>query len=166
MPSVQSDQIRRAIGFYNNRTNIRWVPRTSESNHVEFVYSGSGGCSSYVGMIGGRQTINFSNWCGVAGAMHEMGHAIGFHHEQSRSDRDDFIRIDCSFNNCNDINWRIMSEARPYRRYDYYSIMHYGAFWGSRQVIFPLDPNVDPLRVGASSRLTAKDISAVNFLYP
>ncbi len=63
--------------------------------------------------------------------MHEVGHAIGFWHEQSRPDRDQYI--DIIWNNIeNDISSRYQFKQRTHQEvnsrgseYDYDSIMHY-----------------------------------------
>lgn len=80
-----------AIKHWEANTNIKFVERTSQSNYVYFV-TGSG-CSSYVGMIGGRQNITLSTSCSTGNTIHEIGHAIGLWHEQSRVDRENFITI-------------------------------------------------------------------------
>lgn len=53
------------------------------------------GCYSYIGMIGGQQTINYPQWCiDVYGSVqHEMLHALGFYHEESSPNRDDYVTI-------------------------------------------------------------------------
>ena len=51
-------------------------------------------CCSNVGRVGGAQTLVLGSGCGVFGiVLHEIGHAIGFWHEQSRPDRDDFVEV-------------------------------------------------------------------------
>jgi len=60
-------------------------------------------------------------------AMHELGHAMGMAHEQSRPDRDDYVtihweNIPASMQN----NFVIKSDAGTTLRYDYLSLMHYG----------------------------------------
>lgn len=59
------------------------------------------GCWSFVGKTGGAQLLSLQppdetgpNCLGGEGrAIHEMMHAIGIFHEQSRSDRDRFVKI-------------------------------------------------------------------------
>ena len=62
---------------------------------------------------------------------HEVGHAIGFWHEQSRPDRDEYVVV-----NLENISGDMEKEFEKYGtsiinnqnvEYDYYSNMHYGS---------------------------------------
>ena len=47
-----------------------------------------------VGRIQGKQQLSLGNGCVYTGTIiHEFLHAIGFYHEQSRPDRDQYVRI-------------------------------------------------------------------------
>lgn len=62
---------------------------------VYFYIQSSNSCSSFVGRRGGRQPISLDEECVTSTTVkHELMHAIGFYHEQSRSDRDDYVNVD------------------------------------------------------------------------
>ncbi|MBP2833014.1 M12 family metallopeptidase [Aquimarina sp. U1-2] len=80
-----------AIAHWEANTSLRFIRRTNQRNYIRF-RKGSG-CSSSVGMIGGRQNINLADGCSTGSTIHEIGHAVGLWHEQSRADRGNWITI-------------------------------------------------------------------------
>lgn len=152
-----------------NQTHLRLRPATSaDQDRVTFRDSGqSSGCYSYLGRIGGPQEIQVGG-CGVRGSVvHEILHAAGFYHEQSRGDRDQFVVI-----NWNDIDQEHRSnfEIRGQRgqdigAYDYGSIMHYSSRAFSRTgnpTIVPTQPGAS---IGQREGLSSLDRAALQHLY-
>ena len=60
--------------------------------------------------------------------LHELGHAIGFHHEQSRTDRDDYITVHWdNIATSSEYNYEKAASASNLAPYDLDSIMHYAS---------------------------------------
>ncbi|RSK47393.1 M12 family metallopeptidase [Hymenobacter rigui] len=80
-----------AIAHWQANSPIRFVQRTTQSNYVTFRVGS--GCSSNIGMVGGRQYVNLASGCTTGNTIHEIGHALGLFHEQTRTDRDNYVTI-------------------------------------------------------------------------
>ena len=66
--------------------------------------------------------------------VHEFIHAIGFHHEQNRYDRDDYVKIEWQ-NIINELEYNFEKVNKDWltgdTEYDGKSIMHYKAYNGT-----------------------------------
>ncbi len=157
-----------AIAHIEANTNLRFRPRASEANFVTF--RPAGGCSSSVGMRGGEQFVNLGAGCTLGNTIHEVCHAAGLWHEQSREDRDNFVTI--NFPNItpaavHNFDQQI-TDGDDVGRYDYDSIMHYprDAF-AVNPAIDTITPKPNPAQaIGQRLGLSAGDVAAINFLYP
>lgn len=165
-----------AMAEWETVSGIDFVARTSESNYIEIVNSGSvAGLStgnwSYVGMIGGRQYLSIYNWTYHYIIMHELAHAAGFWHEQSRPDRNNYVKIQMSnVYSGYEHNFAIRSTASTVGTYDFASIMHYDpyAFSYNGQPTIVAKPGYEAYQsqMGNRSYLTENDKDGMRRLYP
>ncbi|XP_019853525.1 PREDICTED: uncharacterized protein LOC100633050 [Amphimedon queenslandica] len=158
-----------SIQIFNEHTCLRFIPKRDYNNdYIEFI--SNGGCWSYIGKLNNAspQRISLSSGCHLAVPAHEIMHALGRYHEQSRADRDTYVRIITSnirsgrernFNRQNNSD----SQSLPY---DYLSLMHYSRYAFSkngRPTIIPI-PDAS-VTIGQRNRMSLYDIQHVNIRY-
>ncbi|MBM3797959.1 MAG: hypothetical protein FJW31_28840 [Acidobacteria bacterium] len=102
-------------------------------------------------------------------AKHEIGNALGFEHEQNRTDRDSFVRI--FWSNLESVGFDdqfVKADGTTLRNvgpYDFGSIMHYPLIVGGVVVMEPLVTVPAGVTIGQRSALSSGDINATNILY-
>ena len=122
---------RSAIAHWEQNTGIRFVENASQANRIQLV--DGAGCSSFVGKVGGAQALTLNSACGRGAAIHEIGHALGFFHEQARADRDQHVVVHLDRVQAGrEHNFRTYvqrgQQGVDLGSYDVGSIMHYGSW--------------------------------------
>lgn len=185
-----------AMQEYHNKTCIRFRPYQKDDKNWIDIRSDSNGCWSSVGMKEDGQVVNLSSpKCIRHGVVaHELMHAVGFYHQHSAPDRDDFVEImwdnivDGRENNFNKYNDTTVSEFNV--TYDYDSVMHYSSKAFSRNgentieplvswirlrgnrtymedyhILFYLQKNRESVKLGQRRGLSDSDIKKINIMY-
>ncbi|XP_031550235.1 zinc metalloproteinase nas-14-like [Actinia tenebrosa] len=166
------DNILAAIKEFQKHTCLTFVQKTKERNWIKFTKDR--GCWSYIGRIywrKGEQNLSLGTRCNTKGIiMHEMMHAVGFWHEQSRPDRNQFVEILWE-----NIQKGMESQFNKYKHnkvdnlgftYDYQSIMHYGKKTFSRNGLPTIRSLDNPsMRLGSKDGFSPMDIEKMNALY-
>ncbi|XP_013409923.1 MAM and LDL-receptor class A domain-containing protein 1 isoform X1 [Lingula anatina] len=168
--AFELSRIQKAIDDYNRFTCIRWINRTTEKSYVQFIRGT--GCSSSVGRSSASrsQRISLSRSCFSHGAIvHEMMHALGFYHEQSRADRDDYVTIMyANIEPGKENNFKKYSPSQVQTLgapYDYGSLMHYGKYSFSKNAKATIVPKDPKAWIGQRSGLSTIDKYKINKLY-
>jgi len=168
-PGLSDPQrVTEAIAHWMHLTPLRFVAREEDNplheNYISF--EEQDGCWSQVGMQGGKQVVSLGPTCNRGSAIHEIGHVAGLWHEQSRHDRDQYVRV----------LWENIEEGREHNfdqhisdgddigPYDYESVMHYPALAFSRNGQ-PTIVTKDGQSIGQRLGLSVGDIAAIQAIY-
>lgn len=128
------------------------------------------GCYSYEGITGGAQILSLGNGCVIKRVViHEATHALGFSHEQSRTDRDKYVEI--LWNNIKPEGkdaFKIENTNNELGHFDFFSIMTYSpkAFSSNGQnVMKPRDPKQKLAEDMQKLEESKEDIRRIRQLY-
>lgn len=120
--------------------------------------------------FGGQQLNVNSPKCVHKGiVMHEMLHAAGFYHQQSASNRDDYVKIlweNISDGHESNFNKYDSSEVTDFgTTYDYESVMHYSGKAFSKNGNDTIVALQNVTRLGQRKGFTDTDITKLNQMY-
>ncbi|UFZ06357.1 M12 family metallopeptidase [Bradyrhizobium ontarionense] len=167
----------KAMAAWSAVTALKFQERTAANagqypNYVYFtVGSNPLACLSMgVGMMGGEQNVELVDGCAFGQIVHEIGHVIGLHHEQNRTDRASHVRV--QFTNI------IRGYGGQFRQYpadfadagsyDLDSIMHYGAYafsCNNQPTIVATQPLPPGTQIGQRDHISKGDAAVVNSIY-
>ncbi|XP_068737456.1 hatching enzyme 1.2-like [Montipora capricornis] len=167
-------KINDAIALLQDKTCLTFqeVDQSYTGDHIK-MFQGNG-CWSKIGRSGGAQSLSLGRGCEYVGVvLHEVMHALGIWHEQSRHDRDKYVEV--LWNNIQPgarknfkkyDHGKVDSLGLPY---DFDSVMHYDRY------LFSIDGKKPTIiargrpwvKLGGQLRgtLTKNDIFEINALY-
>ncbi|GLD58468.1 high choriolytic enzyme 1-like protein [Lates japonicus] len=160
--------ITRGLESFSSFSCIRFRPSRSSDRDWLSIES-KNGCYSYVGRRGGKQVVSLARQgCLYHGTIqHELLHALGFNHEQTRSDRDDHIKVLLqNVQSGMEHNFRKIATLNQGTPYDYNSVMQYHKYAFSRNnqpTMLPI-PNSN-VSFGNAKEMSRNDIARLNTLY-
>jgi len=146
------------VGWKKGSSTDRESKQKCKESPAIFVQSNPHeGCYSFVGIVdrigkpSQRLQLQDPGCVSIGTAIHELGHALGMAHEQSRPDRDEHVKIHwLNIQYGQDHNFEIADNAYAAEEYDVLSIMHYDRFAFARD---PLKPTIEYVGRGVHDEL-------------
>ncbi|KAL0967500.1 hypothetical protein UPYG_G00253040 [Umbra pygmaea] len=163
--------IHQAFEAYRLKSCVEFKPYEGESTYISF--QKLSGCWSFVGDDKVGQNLSIGAGCDSKAVVeHELLHALGFYHEQSRSDRDDYVKIwwdqivEGKEHNFNKYEDDFITDLNT--PYDYESVMHYRPFSFNKNSTIPTITTAIPAFneiIGQRLDFSSLDLLRLNRMY-
>ena len=145
------------VGFDGSRRTVTFT------SPLTFTRGNTADLDQYVA----TSRFDVPDFCGFGAHVHELGHTVGLFHEQTRSDRDSFVRINLANVQADKTgNFAKYTNGFDHGAYDLGSIMHYGSFAFAINPSIPTITRLDGSTFSANrTALSAGDIAIVEWMY-
>ncbi|XP_061576913.1 high choriolytic enzyme 1-like [Cololabis saira] len=159
--------INRGLESFSEFSCIRFVRYSGQRDFLSI--QSHNGCYSYLGRLGNGQTLSLDRQGCIYHntVQHELLHALGFNHEQCRSDRDQHIRV--LWGNIQDglaYAFDKLDTLNMNTPYDYNSVMQYHKYAFSANGSPTMEPIPDAnVAFGRATKMSQNDIDRLNRLY-
>lgn len=113
--------------------------------------------------------VSFPGHCGTGTTIHEIGHAVGLLHEQTRVDRDDHIVVNYAnieSGKSSNFDKHSTTTAADHGAYDFDSIMHYDSYAFSANGQPTITKKDGTTFASQRTSLSPGDIAGITTLYP
>jgi hypothetical protein len=171
MNGQEQQKIRQSLAALSQATQncVRFTEVRGQANgaYVSIFNAGAGLCYSSIGRERPGQQLSLGQGCMDEHTIqHEFMHALGFYHEQSRPDRDQFVQVNwgnIDSNMCH--NFQRCAGCTLTTPYDILSIMQYvGVAFGCKQGMTTMAAKSGQV-IGWNTRLTANDVKKIKDYY-
>ncbi|MBX3382946.1 MAG: hypothetical protein KF864_05495 [Phycisphaeraceae bacterium] len=153
---------------------VTFVPK--QDFHLSWIHiQNSTANNAPIGFGNGQRVVNIVNWNVHYIMVHELFHVLGIYHEQSRTDRDNFVTINTSLISqtaCNgpcNSNFNIENNSLTVGIYNFSSFMHYSrtafTIGGDTITVQPAFAGIWQSRIGQRAHSTFGDRATAMRIY-
>lgn len=148
---------------------VKFLPCTTETEYIRVIDGDE--CSSWIGFSPSHNpqsvTLSRSGCLSTGTIQHKFMHALGFYHEQSRSDRDTHVSVNFdNIENGKEYNFEKRTQSISLGSpYDYGSVMHYGAKTFSKNGLDTITVKKAGAQIGQRDSFSWTDNAQIQLLY-